>query len=178
MSQRYIGNYSDYVSNLGSSRCCYVSPKDVPVVGPTGPRGAQGFVGNTYTGATGPSGPTGMGCRGPTGPPGGMSNINQTITPLTDASGCIIVNASNYFSTSWSYQTGSTTLELSFQNLIVNGLYRLYLTNTSVLPLTITSDCSTIYSNVSSITSAGVYIIDVKYVGSNVYYLTITGPYA
>ena len=178
MSQRYIGNYTDYVSNLGSRRCCYVSPKEVPVVGPTGPPGPQGFVGNTYTGPTGPTGPTGLGCRGPTGPPGGLSNINQTVTPITDVSGSIILNASSYFSTSWSCTSASTTIDVSFQNFIVNGLYRLYLTKTNILPLTITSSSSTIYSNVSSITSTGVYIIDIKYVGTNVYYLTITGPYA
>lgn len=174
MSQRYIGNYGDYVSNLGSRRCCNVPSKEIPVVGPTGPPGPQGFVGNA---STGPTGPIGVGITGATGPPGGMNNVNQSVTVLTDTSGCIILNASNYFSTSWSLQKDtSTPLYLSFQNFIVNGVYRLYLTN--MQSIKIISNCATIYStNAGDISTTGTHIIDIKYVGSDTYYLTISGPY-
>lgn len=166
MSQRYIGNYSDYVSNLGSKRCCSVSPKEVPIVGPTGPQGPQGFIGNAST--------------GPTGPPGTILAINNRVIELTDSSsnpGCFILNASDYLINSWSINTSLNTINLSFQNFIINGIYRIYLTN-NINIISISSCCVTLYKNSTSELLPGNYIIDINYTGSNTYYLTITGPYA
>ncbi len=178
MSQRYIGDYRDYINNLGSRRCCNVTPKEIPVVGPTGPGGPQGNVGMGVTGATGSTGPIGIGCRGPTGPPGGMSNVSSTVQVVSpDTNNCLLLNATGFFSASWSASITSDTLYLSFNNFVTNGLYRLYINNDSGTSISINSGCGmTIYTN-GLISTSGKYIIDIQFIGSNTYYLTITGPY-
>ena len=163
MSDRYIGSYSDYISVLGSRRCCNVSSKDIPVVGPTGPPGPRGFVGESYT--------------GPTGPAGVALVVNNSIIELSDnGSGCFVIDASNYFVNSWSINTSSTNITLSFQNFIINGIYRIYLTNSNCIS-SISAYCVSMYNNVSSELSPGKYIIDIQCTNSNTYYSTITGPY-
>lgn len=176
MSQRYIGNYNDYINNLGSRRCCNVTPNPITVTGPTGAQGPQGFVG---VGATGATGPIGVGRRGPTGPPGGLANVSTNVTPVdpivTNVNECqVVLNASFYFSTSWSLNVSSSlisNLVFTFENFSVNGIYRFYITNTSGNTLNIGSATSTVLS--SGTVPTGVSVLTVNYVDSNTYYITV-----
>lgn len=159
-----MSSYNDYLRNIN---CCKV--------GPQGPQGEKGNVG-----LQGPTGPTGH-----IGPAGTATNGTVQSLTLNDISiTTTTFNAQSYYAYSWASQLiANTIVSPVFTNLIVNGSYDLYINNISIgsaYNISFVNGSYTIYTNfVQPFTLANnnQHIFNIKYAGSNTYYITYLGNY-
>lgn len=155
-----MSSYNDYLKN---KNCCKV--------GPQGPQGEKGNVG--LQGPTGPTGPAGTATNGI------IQSITLNNTPTTTT-----FNAQSYYAYSWESQLITNTIVRPvFTNLIVNGSYDLYINNISIgssYNISFVNGSYTIYTNFIqpfTLANNNQHIFNIKYAGSNTYYITYLGNY-
>ena len=158
-----MSSYNDYLRKID---CCKVGPQ-----GPQGEKGNQGIQG-----ATGPTGPT--------GPVGSVTNGSVQTLTLNNSPTTTTFNATNLFAYSWNTQLlANTTVSVVFTNLVVNGLYNLYINNVTVgsaFNISFVNGSYTIYTSfIQPLTLANnnQHIFNIKYAGSNTYYISYLGNY-
>jgi hypothetical protein len=168
--------------------------------GPIGATGAQGLKGETgpqgLKGETGPQGLKGeTGPQGPIGATGEKGSIVSfgTVDQLTLNSNASVSNpqqitldAKGNYAHSWSISFNSNIGVIPiFSNLIINGIYKLYVINASTSGSTNTFFISSNnndniianFSGYQQIESGNVSIFEIMYYGSNIYYIKGTNGY-
>lgn len=111
---------------------------------------------------------------------GTVNAITLNASPATTA-----FNAGGYYANSWSATVNANTnFTLAFSNLVVNGVYKLYITNTAVAiayTLTFTASAGqtirTDFGGTQLINNNEDHIFDIQYFGSNRYYITNVGNF-
>jgi hypothetical protein len=165
--------------------------------GPIGATGAQGLKGETgpqgLKGETGPQGLKGeTGAQGATGEKGSIVSFG-TVDQLTLNSNASVSNpqqitldAKGNYAHSWSISFNSNIGVIPiFSNLIINGIYKLYVINASTSGSTNTFFISSNnndniianFSGYQQIESGNVSIFEIMYYGSNIYYIKGTNGY-
>ena len=111
---------------------------------------------------------------------GTVNAITLNASPTTTA-----FNAGGYYANSWSATLNANlTIRPAFSNLVVNGVYRLYITNIAVgtsYNLTFTANVGdtirTNFGGTQLVNNNNDHIFEIIYFGSNVYYINNVGNF-